>query len=99
MSVTLHVDETASSTPGVTPEGKPDAAYASLIGLKPAPLGRRAAAFAIDAGCLPSCVFKRVHLAMQNGAALLHTTVVAATKNAPVMHDHRSDRNATFSQS
>ena len=43
----MHVDE--ESTPGIGPDGRPDPAYARSLGLVPAPAGRRAAAFALDA--------------------------------------------------
>lgn len=47
MSITLEVDED-EPTPGLLPDGRPDPAYASALGLVPAPLSRRAIAFAID---------------------------------------------------
>ncbi|WP_067948616.1 RDD family protein [Agromyces sp. NDB4Y10] len=46
MSITMHADE---PIPGVGADGRPDPAYAAALGLRPAPTGRRAAAFAIDA--------------------------------------------------
>lgn len=36
-------------TPGLRPDGRPDPAYARALGLVPAPAGRRAGAFALDA--------------------------------------------------
>ncbi|MFF2369844.1 RDD family protein [Agromyces sp. NPDC058110] len=47
MSITMHVDD--EPTPGLGPDGRPDPAYAAALGLVPAPSGRRAAAFALDA--------------------------------------------------
>ncbi|MEI5585575.1 MULTISPECIES: RDD family protein [unclassified Agromyces] len=46
MSITMHADEPVA---GVGADGRPDPAYAAALGLRPAPAGRRAAAFAIDA--------------------------------------------------
>ncbi|MBM7505726.1 RDD family protein [Agromyces aurantiacus] len=46
MSITMHADE---PVPGLAPDGRPDPAYAAALGLRPAPGGRRAAAFALDA--------------------------------------------------
>ena len=43
----MHVDD--EPTPGIGPDGRPDPAYARALGLVPAPAGRRAAAFALDA--------------------------------------------------
>ncbi|GAB3120091.1 hypothetical protein [Glaciibacter psychrotolerans] len=47
MSVTLNVDD--EQTPGLNASGQPDPAYAASLGLVPAPNGRRAAAFNMDA--------------------------------------------------
>lgn len=47
MSITMHVDD--EPTPGLDPDGRPDPAYARALGLVPAPVGRRSAAFALDA--------------------------------------------------
>ncbi|ANJ27900.1 RDD family protein [Agromyces aureus] len=47
MSITMHVDD--EPTPGLGPDGRPDPAYAAALGLVPAPTGRRAAAFTLDA--------------------------------------------------
>jgi uncharacterized RDD family membrane protein YckC len=47
VSITLEVDED-EPTPGLLPDGRPDPAYASALGLVPAPLSRRAIAFVID---------------------------------------------------
>ncbi len=41
--------QTAEPIPGIGPDGRPDPAYAASLGLVPAPNGRRAAAFSIDA--------------------------------------------------
>jgi uncharacterized RDD family membrane protein YckC len=46
LSITMHADE---PIPGVGADGRADPAYAAELGLRPAPTGRRAAAFAIDA--------------------------------------------------
>ena len=43
----MHVDD--EPTPGLRSDGEPDPAYASALGLVPAPGGRRSAAFALDA--------------------------------------------------
>lgn len=43
----MHVDD--EPTPGLGADGRPDPAYAAALGLIPAPSGRRAAAFALDA--------------------------------------------------
>lgn len=42
----MHADE---PVPGVGDDGRADPAYAAALGLRPAPAGRRSAAFAIDA--------------------------------------------------
>ncbi|MFF2387780.1 RDD family protein [Agromyces sp. NPDC058104] len=47
MSVTMDIDD--EPTPGLRPDGRPDPAYARALGLVPAPAGRRAGAFALDA--------------------------------------------------
>ncbi|MFD4421795.1 RDD family protein [Agromyces sp. NPDC058484] len=47
MSVTLDVDD--EPIPGIDADGRPDPAYAARLGLIPAPGGRRAAAFTLDA--------------------------------------------------
>ena len=47
MSVLLDDDDEA--VPGLLPDGRPDPAYPASLGILPAPLGRRAAAFALDA--------------------------------------------------
>ncbi|WP_157432233.1 RDD family protein [Agromyces italicus] len=47
MSVTMDIDD--EPTPGLRPDGRPDPGYARAIGLVPAPSGRRAGAFALDA--------------------------------------------------
>ena len=47
MSVTLDVDD--EPTPGLDADGRPDPAYAAGLGIVPAPSGRRAAAFTLDA--------------------------------------------------
>lgn len=47
MSVTLDVDD--EPIPGLDADGRPDSAYAAKLGLVPAPVGRRSAAFALDA--------------------------------------------------
>ncbi len=41
--------QTAEPIPGTGPDGRPDPAYAAALGIVPAPTGRRAAAFALDA--------------------------------------------------
>lgn len=43
----MHVDD--APTPGLDAAGRPDPAYAARLGLRPAPTGRRSAAFALDA--------------------------------------------------
>lgn len=43
----MQIDE--EPTPGLGPDGRPDPAYAASLGLVPAPLGRRSAAFTLDA--------------------------------------------------
>jgi len=43
----MHIDD--EPTPGLRPDGRPDPAYAAALGLVPAPLGRRSAAFTLDA--------------------------------------------------
>lgn len=47
MSVTMDVVD--EPVPGLDADGRPDPAYAALLGLVPAPAGRRSAAFALDA--------------------------------------------------
>ncbi|MGW9184122.1 RDD family protein [Agromyces sp. NPDC055661] len=47
MSITMHVED--APVPGLDASGRPDPAYAARLGLRPAPAGRRAAAFALDA--------------------------------------------------
>ena len=47
MSVTLDVDD--EPIPGLGADGRPDPDYARRLGLVPAPVGRRSAAFALDA--------------------------------------------------
>ncbi|SDR75219.1 FHA domain-containing protein [Agromyces flavus] len=42
----MHADE---PLPGLRPDGRPDPAYAAALGLRPAPSGRRAGAFSLDA--------------------------------------------------
>ncbi|WP_344378013.1 RDD family protein [Agromyces tropicus] len=46
MSITM---EPADPVPGTGADGRPDPAFASALGLVPAPTGRRSAAFAVDA--------------------------------------------------
>lgn len=46
LSITMHADE---PVPGLGADGRPDPAYATALGLRPARPGRRSAAFAIDA--------------------------------------------------
>jgi uncharacterized RDD family membrane protein YckC len=46
LSITMHADEPIA---GLRPDGHPDPAYATALGLRAAPSGRRAAAFALDA--------------------------------------------------
>ena len=43
----MHVED--APVPGLDASGRPDPAYAARLGLRPAPTGRRAAAFALDA--------------------------------------------------
>ncbi len=43
----MHVDD--APAPGLDASGRPDPAYAARLGLRPAPSGRRAAAFTVDA--------------------------------------------------
>jgi len=43
----MHVED--APVPGLDASGRPDPAYAARLGLRPAPAGRRAAAFALDA--------------------------------------------------
>lgn len=43
----MHVDD--APAPGLDAAGRPDPAYAARLGLRPAPSGRRAAAFTLDA--------------------------------------------------
>src|SRR5688500_1733191 len=44
------------------------------------------------------CVFERVHLAMQDGAAFLHAPIVTATEDAAVVHQDRADGDTAFAQ-
>ena len=46
-----EVAENDDRIEGLTADGKPDPAYAASLGLKDAPLGRRAAAAAVDIVC------------------------------------------------
>ncbi|MFE5671093.1 RDD family protein [Agromyces sp. NPDC056523] len=46
MSITMHADEPMH---GLRPDRRPDPVYAAALGLRPAPSGRRAAAFSLDA--------------------------------------------------
>src|SRR5439155_5833768 len=55
-------------------------------------------AFAIHRCELTTRALERVHLAVQDGAALLHTAIVATAEHAIAMHEHRADRNASFSE-
>lgn len=48
MSVTVD-DDDEEILPGLFPDGRPDPSYPASLGILPAPLGRRAAAFALDA--------------------------------------------------
>lgn len=41
-------------------------------------------------------VGESIHLAVQNRAALLHTTIVASTNDTTVMYDHRTNGDSTF---
>ena len=46
-----EVAENVDRIEGLTADGKPDPAYAASLGLKDAPLGRRAVAAAVDIAC------------------------------------------------
>ena len=51
---------------------------------------------AIDRRRQPAGVLERIHLAVQDRAALLDPPVVAAPEDAPVVDEHRADRDAAF---
>jgi len=46
--VSVLLDDDDEVTPGLLPDGRPDPEYPASLGILPAPLGRRAAAFALD---------------------------------------------------
>src|SRR5258705_10348463 len=48
-------------------------------------------AFAVDAGGLAARVLERGHLPVEDRAALLHATVVAAAEDPSPVHGHRAD--------
>lgn len=45
---------------------------------------------------LSAGVFDRIHLAMQDGAGLLHTTIVATADDLGGVYQHRADRDAAL---
>jgi hypothetical protein len=51
---------------------------------------------AIDRCGLAAGALERVHLAVQNGAALLDAPVVAASDDRGAVHEQGADRNAAF---
>jgi len=67
----MHVDD--APVPGLDATGRPDPAYAASLGLRPAPTGRRAAAFALDAAAYVVVASPAVV-----GAVLLANAVVGA---------------------
>jgi len=71
----MHVDD--EPTPGLGPDGRPDPAYAAALGLVPAPTGRRAAAFSLDAAIWLVLAVPTVF-----GAVALSNGVVAAGGDA-----------------
>lgn len=75
MSVTLDVDD--EPTPGLDADGRPDPAYAAGLGIVPAPGGRRAAAFALDAA-----VWAVLTIPGAIGVALLLTVIAEAGGDA-----------------
>ena len=60
--------------------------------------GRVDHALAIHLRRVAPRVLERVHLAVQDRAALLHAAVVAAADDASLVHDHRTDRDAAFGE-
>ncbi|MBT2498634.1 RDD family protein [Agromyces sp. ISL-38] len=78
MSVTLDVDD--EPTPGLDADGRPDPAYAAGLGILPAPAGRRAAAFAVDAAIW--CVLAAPGVI---GASLLLGAVIRAAGDVTVI--------------
>ncbi|HEU0181653.1 MAG TPA: RDD family protein [Agromyces mariniharenae] len=71
MSITMHVDD--APAPGLDAAGRPDPAYAARLGLRPAPSGRRAAAFTLDAAAYALAASPAVV-----GAVLLANAVVGS---------------------
>ena len=52
----------------------------------------------IDAGGLTSGIFERVHFAVEDCAAALDSSIVAAADDAAVVHQNGSDRNSAVGQ-
>ncbi|MOA51241.1 hypothetical protein D3C78_1743620 [compost metagenome] len=47
----------------------------------------------VHPGWLTAGIFQGVHLAMQDGAAVLHPAIMAAANDLAIVHQHRADRN------
>ena len=75
MSVTLDVGD--EPIPGLDADGRPDPAYAAQLGIRPAPSGRRSAAFALDA-----TVWAVLALPGVIGAAVLASSIVVEGPSA-----------------
>src|SRR5690349_5621017 len=67
----MHVED--APVPGLDASGRPDPAYAARLGLRPAPTGRRAAAFALDAAAYVLAASPAIV-----GAVLLANTIVGS---------------------
>src|SRR2546426_944222 len=55
-------------------------------------------AFAIDGSRLAAGVLERVHFPVEDHAPALHATVVTATDDPPLVHEHGADRNTSFAR-
>lgn len=55
-------------------------------------------AVAVDRRRTTSCTLQGVHFPVEHGTALLDSTVVTASNDLIVMHENRTDRNASFGE-